>query len=55
MEVSGNVGAPGTPADIYSCEANGGVPCANEVFTMVEQDAIMRMVAGSTGFCLTTS
>lgn len=57
LEVSGDLGAPGTPADIYSCEANGGVPCAkfNEVFTMVEQDAIMRMVAGSTGFCLTTS
>jgi hypothetical protein len=28
---------------------------ANEVFRMVEQDAILRMVAGSTGFCLTTA
>ena len=54
MEVAGNDMPPGTPADIYGCEANNGAPCANEVFKLEEQDAIARMVAQSTGFCLTT-
>ena len=53
MEVAGNLPAAGTAADIYACEHSQGAPCANEVFRTVTQDGIVRIVAGSTGFCLT--
>ena len=55
MEVAGNLAPPGTAADIYACEESSGAACANEVFRMVMQDGLMRLVASSTGFCLTTA
>ena len=57
MEVAGNEPAAGTAADIYACEqSQAGAPCANEIFKIVETGGgttYMRIVAGSTGFCLT--
>jgi hypothetical protein len=55
MEVQGNTPDPGTPADIYGCEESSGAPCANEVFMSTSIDGIARLVAGSTGFCLSAS
>eukprot|EP01048_Picozoa_sp_COSAG05_P018293 COSAG05_NODE_2650_length_2802_cov_556.150203_2_plen_259_part_00 len=54
MEMSGNDHTPGTAADLYACEANGGVLCANEVFTRPGLiDGMSQIVVQSTGFCLT--
>ena len=53
MEVAGNLPAAGTAADIYACENSQGAPCPNEIFTTFERDDIVRVVADSTGFCLT--
>ena len=70
LEVQGNEPGPGTPADLYGCEANGGAPCANEWFTMPQHGggggrtrrsarraaaARFSIVAGSTSFCMTAA
>ena len=55
MEVAGNLAPAGTAADIYACEDSSGAACANEVFRFVMQDGMMRLVASSTVFCLTTA